>query len=56
MLCLGFNNTFGSEINHKTMKVEELAMYGKALEMPKEGLKAQQKVVFNLLKKEFGLF
>lgn len=56
MLCLGFKNTFGSEINHKTMKVEELAMFGKALEMPKEGLKAQQKVVFNLLKKEFGLF
>ena len=37
------------------MKVEELSMYGKALEMPKEGLKAQQKVVLNLLKKEFGL-
>ena len=38
------------------MKVEELSMYGKALEMPKEGFKAQQKVVLNLLKKEFGLF
>ena len=38
------------------MKVEELSMYGKALEMPKKGLKAQQKVVLNLLKKEFGLF
>ncbi len=36
------------------MKVEELSMYGKALEMPKEGLKKQQKVIFHLLKKEFG--
>lgn len=38
------------------MKVEELSQYGKALEMPKEGLKKQEKVIFNLLKKEFGLF
>lgn len=37
------------------MKVEQLSQYGKALEMPKEGLKKQQKVVFNLLRKEFGL-
>ncbi len=37
------------------MKVEELSQYGKALEMPKEGLKKQEKVIFNLLKKEFGL-
>jgi hypothetical protein len=38
------------------MKVEELSMYGKALEMPKEGFKAQQKVVLHLLRKEFGVF
>ena len=38
------------------MKVEELEMYGKALEMPKEALKKQMKVVFSLLKKEFGIF
>jgi hypothetical protein len=37
------------------MKVEELKMYGKALEMPKEGLKKQQKVIFKTLKNEFGL-
>lgn len=37
------------------MKVEELAMYGKALEMPKEGVKKQMKVVLNLLRKEFGI-
>ncbi|MGQ8337040.1 L-2-amino-thiazoline-4-carboxylic acid hydrolase [Sunxiuqinia sp. A32] len=38
------------------MKVEELSMYGKALTMPKKGLKKQQKVVFHFLRKEFGLF
>ena len=38
------------------MKVEELSMYGKALEMPKEGERKQMKVVFNLLRKEFGVF
>ena len=37
------------------MKVEELEMYGKALEMPKEALRKQTKIVFNLLRKEFGL-
>ena len=37
------------------MKVEELSQYGKALEMPKEGVKKQEKVIFSLLKKEFGL-
>jgi len=37
------------------MKVEELSMYGKALEKPKEVLRKQTKVVFNLLRKEFGL-
>jgi len=37
------------------MKVEELSMYGKALEMPKEGERKQMKVVFNLLRKEFGI-
>lgn len=38
------------------MKVEELEMYGKALEMPKEAMKKQAKIVFALLKKEFGIF
>ena len=38
------------------MKVEELSQFGKALEMPKEGMKKQEKVIFNLLKKEIGLF
>lgn len=37
------------------MKVEELSQYGKALEMPKEGMKKQEKVIFSLLRKEFGL-
>lgn len=37
------------------MKVEELEMYGKALEMPKEALRKQTKIIFNLLRKEFGL-
>jgi len=37
------------------MKVEELAMYGKALEMPKEGVKNQMKIMFKLLRKEFGI-
>ena len=35
------------------MRVEELSMYGKALEIPKEGLRKQMKVVLNLLRKEF---
>jgi len=38
------------------MKVEQLSLYGKALEMPKEGLKKQEKAIFSLLRKEFGLF
>lgn len=38
------------------MKVEELEMYGKALEMPKKAAKKQIKIVFSLLRKEFGLF
>lgn len=38
------------------MKVEELKMYGKALEMPKEAVKKQTKIVFRLLRKEFGVF
>jgi hypothetical protein len=38
------------------MKVEELEMYGKALEMPKDALKKQKKIVFNLFRKEFGIF
>lgn len=37
------------------MKVEELKMYGKALEMPKEAMKKQSKIVLNLLRKEFGI-
>ena len=37
------------------MKVEELEMFGQALEMPKAALKKQKKIVFNLIKKEFGL-
>jgi len=38
------------------MKVEELEMYGKALEMPKEAVKKQSKIVFRLLRREFGIF
>lgn len=38
------------------MKVEELEMYGKALEMPKEAVKQQMKIVFRLLRKKFGVF
>jgi hypothetical protein len=38
------------------MKVEELEMYGKALEMPKEAMKRQAKIIFGLLRKEFGIF
>lgn len=37
------------------MKVEELKMYGKALEMPKQAVRKQAKIVFGLLRKEFGL-
>ena len=37
------------------MKVEELEMYGKALEMPKEAVRKQTKIVLGLLRKEFGL-
>ena len=37
------------------MKVEELEMYGKALEMPKEALRKQSKITFNLIRKEFGI-
>jgi len=36
------------------MKVEELSQFGKALEMPKKGMKKQEKVIFSLLRKEFG--
>lgn len=38
------------------MKVEELEMYGKGLEMPKEATKKQLKIVFRMLKTEFGVF
>lgn len=37
------------------MKVEELEMYGKALEMPKKALRKQGKITFNLIRKEFGI-
>ena len=38
------------------MKVEELSQYGKALEMPEEAMKKQEKVIFSMLRKEFGIF
>jgi len=38
------------------MKVEELEMYGEALQMPKEAMKKQAKIIFGLLRKEFGVF
>jgi hypothetical protein len=38
------------------MKVEELEMYGKALEMHKDAMKKQDKIIFSLLRKEFGIF
>ncbi|NPE30102.1 L-2-amino-thiazoline-4-carboxylic acid hydrolase [Methanococcoides sp. SA1] len=37
------------------MKVEELSQFGKALTMPKEGIKKQEKIVFKLIYKEFGI-
>jgi hypothetical protein len=37
------------------MKVEQLSQYGKGLEMPRETLKKQKKILFKLLKNEFGL-
>jgi len=37
------------------MKVEELTQFGKALEMPEKGRKKQQKVMFSMLRKEFGI-
>jgi hypothetical protein len=37
------------------MKVEELKMYGKALEMPKQALRKQAKITFNHLRIEFGI-
>ena len=36
------------------MKVEELEMFGKALEMPEAAQKKQIKIIFNLLMNEFG--
>ena len=38
------------------MKVEELAQYGSAPEIPLKVLKQQEKIIFRLLRKEFGLF
>ena len=38
------------------MKVEELEKYGAALEMPKEAVREQNKIMLRALKKEFGLF
>jgi hypothetical protein len=36
------------------MKVEELEKYGAALEMPKEAVKEQSKIMFRALRKKFG--
>ena len=36
--------TFDPKQKSKAMKVEELAMYGKALEMPKEGVRKQMQL------------
>ena len=38
------------------MKVEELEKYGAPLEMPKEAMKEQSKIMFKALKKKFGIF
>lgn len=38
------------------MKVQELKMYGAKLEMPKEAVKEQTKIMFHALRKQFGLF
>ncbi|MBT8351413.1 MAG: L-2-amino-thiazoline-4-carboxylic acid hydrolase [Deltaproteobacteria bacterium] len=37
------------------MKVQELKMYGAKLEMPKEAVKEQTKIMFHALLKQFGL-
>jgi len=37
------------------MKVEELDNYGAALEMPKEAVKKQSKIMFRALRRQFGL-
>ena len=36
------------------MKVEELEKYGAALEMPKEAVKKQSKIMFQALREQFG--
>ena len=38
------------------MKVEELEKYGAPLEMPKEAMKEQSKIMLKALKKKFGIF
>ncbi|KAA3612014.1 MAG: hypothetical protein D8M58_19905 [Calditrichaeota bacterium] len=38
------------------MKVEELESFGAKLQMPKEAVREQNKIMFSALKKEFGLF
>jgi len=38
------------------MRVEELEKYGAALEMPKEAVKEQSKIMFRALRKQFGFF
>ena len=38
------------------MKVEELEKYGAPLEMPKEAMKEQTKIMIKALKKKFGIF
>lgn len=38
------------------MKVEELEKYGASLEMPKEAVKEQSKIMLRALRREFGLW
>ena len=38
------------------MKVEELEKYGAALEMPKEAVKQQSKIMLKAIKQKFGVF
>ncbi|MCW9066682.1 MAG: hypothetical protein OQJ78_10335, partial [Ignavibacteriaceae bacterium] len=38
------------------MKVEELERFGAKLQMPKEAVREQNKIMLRALKKEFGLF
>ena len=38
------------------MKVEELEKFGAQLEMPKEAVQEQSKIIFGALRKRFGLW